>query len=94
MEGNVEDEIRLLKCVGNEIRYKILKLLENEEKCVSDIMAELEEEQSLVSHHLKALLKCKLISRRREGRNIIYSLSTPEIPEFLEEIRKLSVDTC
>ena len=90
----IEDDIKLLKCVGNKIRYKILNLLENEEKCVSEIMNELDEEQSLISHHLKALRNCGLIVKKREGKNVIYSLSTSEVPEFLKKVKKLSKDTC
>ncbi|KXA92817.1 hypothetical protein AKJ65_06990 [candidate division MSBL1 archaeon SCGC-AAA259E19] len=89
-----EDEIRVLKCLGNEIRYRILKLLEEEERSVSEITEELEERQTLISHHLRSLQDCGLIEKRREGRKRIYRLADPQISKFLAKVSDLAKDFC
>jgi len=96
--SKLEDEekggIEILKCVGNEIRYRILELLKEREMCVSEIMGELEKEQPLVSHHLKALRECGLIQKRREGRKVIYEIADSSVSEFLSEVEDLSRKFC
>ncbi|MEF8836150.1 MAG: metalloregulator ArsR/SmtB family transcription factor [Candidatus Thermoplasmatota archaeon] len=90
----IDKEIDVLKCIANETRYKILKLLEEKERSVNEIIEALDEEQSLISHHLQGIRKCGLVKKRREGRKIIYSLANPEISDFLEEIKELSNRYC
>ncbi|MFP4000764.1 MAG: ArsR/SmtB family transcription factor [Thermoplasmata archaeon] len=90
----IDREIDVLKCIANETRYKILKLLEEKERSVNEIIEALDEEQSLISHHLQGIRICGLVKKRREGRKIIYSLANPEISDFLEEVKELSNNYC
>lgn len=90
----VEEKVNLLKCVGSEIRYKILQTLEEGEKSVREIMEDLDEEQSLVSHHLKSLRECKLISKRREGRKTIYRITDSSVLRFMDQVDDLSKKFC
>lgn len=89
-----KDEIELLKCVGNEIRYKILQLLKEKERCVSDIMKSLDKKQTLISHHLKSLHECGFVKKKKKGRKVIYRISDPIVLEFMEKIRELSKKKC
>ncbi|MFP4005580.1 MAG: ArsR/SmtB family transcription factor [Candidatus Hadarchaeia archaeon] len=89
-----KDEIELLKCVGSEIRYRILQLLKREEKCVSEIMESLDKEQTLISHHLKSLHKCGLVEKERKGRKMIYKISDSSVLEFMENVKELSKLKC
>lgn len=89
-----KNEIELLKCVGSEIRYRILQLLREEERCVSEIMESLDKEQTLISHHLKSLHECGLVEKERKGRKIIYSISDPSVLEFMENVKELSELKC
>ncbi|KXB07443.1 hypothetical protein AKJ51_01310 [candidate division MSBL1 archaeon SCGC-AAA382A20] len=89
-----KDEVDLLKCVGNEIRYRILQHLREEEKCVSEIMESLDKEQTLISHHLKSLHKCGFVKKEKEGRKVIYRISDPIVLEFMEKIKELSERKC
>ncbi|MDH5443859.1 MAG: ArsR/SmtB family transcription factor [Candidatus Hadarchaeaceae archaeon] len=89
-----KNQLRLLKCVADETRLQILLRLKTGERCVCEIMDELDKEQSLISHHLQALRKCGFIHRRREGKKIMYRLSDPSILEFLADVKKLSKKLC
>lgn len=90
----MEDEIELLKCVGSEIRYRILQLLEEEERCVSEIMEGLDEKQALISHHLRSLHECGLVEREKDGRKIVYKISDPSVSKFMGKVKKLSETKC
>ena len=89
-----DDEVRVLKCIANDIRFNILTMLAEEEKCVCELIEELDKEQSLISHHLQSLRECGLIKKRREGRRIMYRLADESLPEFLEDVKELSKNYC
>ncbi len=61
--------------LGNENRWRIVRLLEEKPLRMSDIALALETEQSLVSHHLKRLTRCGFLHVRARGRERVYSLN-------------------
>lgn len=83
-------ELRLLKCMANDTRFQILKLLGEREMCVCEIVEKLDKEQSVISHHLQRLRECGLIHKRVVGQKRIYSLSDPSIKDMLKRVRELS----
>lgn len=85
-----EQQLAMLKCLSDETRLKILLALKDGERCVCDIIKELKVEQSLVSHHLRALRRCGLVTSVREGRKIKYKLAGQSIAELLVKIDETS----
>jgi ArsR family transcriptional regulator len=75
----------------------VVTLLLDGERCVCDLMADLDLAQSRLSWHLKALVDAGIISGRREGRWNYYSLNAGAIAEArgildgLKVNRRLSV---
>lgn len=65
----------LLKLLAEENRLKILCLLRQGELCVCEILEHFDLSQSLVSHHLITLKEALLVSDRKEGRQVFYSLT-------------------
>lgn len=65
----------ILKVVSEESRLRILCLLCQGEHCVCDILPHLEMSQSLVSHHLRDLKDAKIVTDRKEGLKVFYSLT-------------------
>ncbi|MCR5348190.1 MAG: metalloregulator ArsR/SmtB family transcription factor [Bacilli bacterium] len=55
-------------------------------KSVSEIIAFVGASQSLVSHQLRILKDAKLISSKKEGRNVYYSLSDAHVIELVEVV--------
>ena len=53
------------------------------EKCVGDIVNEVGESQSLISHQLIVLRKANLVRTRKEGQKVYYSLSDSHVKELL-----------
>ena len=56
-------------------RLRILWLLCHTEECVSDIAAAVNMSSPAVSHHLRNLKQSGLITSRREGKEVLYSLA-------------------
>ena len=70
----------VFKVLGDQTRIKILSLLAAEEElCVCDIAEALEMGQSAISHQLKLLKSAMLVSARREGKQMIYSLADEHV---------------
>jgi DNA-binding transcriptional ArsR family regulator len=63
-----------LKALGDPLRLRVVDLLRQGEMTVSDIAEFLEVEVVTVSHHLQILRHAEIVSPRREGRFIYYSL--------------------
>jgi DNA-binding transcriptional ArsR family regulator len=69
-----EDQARFLRCIGEPTRLQILKLLAKGEKCVGELASVLNKEQSLVSHHLRALKECNIVKDEQEAQKVYYKL--------------------
>ena len=71
----VESLSALLKLVSEESRLKILCILRQDEHCVCEIMEHVDLSQSLISHHLKDLKKAEIVSDKKKGLRVYYSLT-------------------
>jgi ArsR family transcriptional regulator len=80
---SIDRVARQLKAVADERRLQIIALLRNGDRCVCELTDSLDAGQSLLSFHLKTLKEAGLVTDRREGRWVHYSL-VPEAFELLE----------
>jgi len=71
-----------LKIIAEENRLKILCILRDGKKCVCDIWQYLELPQNLTSHHLKILKDFDLISSKKDGLKVFYSLNKNIISKY------------
>jgi ArsR family transcriptional regulator, arsenate/arsenite/antimonite-responsive transcriptional repressor len=78
-----------MKALGDEKRLRILLQLAGGERCVCDLMEDLGTGQSLLSFHLKTLKDAGLVTDRREGRWVHYSISADGVAELEEFLRAL-----
>ena len=69
----------ILKALSHETRLLILWLLSESEKSVSELEELLALPQAAVSQQLARLRYDHLVSTRREGRVIHYSITSPEV---------------
>ena len=58
------------------------------ERCVSEIVAETNCSQSLVSHQLKVLKDLDVVKSRKDGLRVYYSLKDGHIKEILNTLRE------
>ncbi len=77
MDEDLEEaSVALLRALGDETRLRILReLREHAELSVGEICKVVRKEQSNISHHLACLRSCGLVSTRRDGKNVYYSLN-------------------
>ena len=87
---DIEDEdilfelSELFKVFGDSTRIKILCLLLNGEKNVTELSETLKITQSAISQQLRVLKLNGLVKFRREGKSLIYSLEDEHVESILE----------
>ncbi|MFA6919107.1 MAG: autorepressor SdpR family transcription factor [Patescibacteria group bacterium] len=74
--------------LSDQNRQKILDLLKKRDLSVGDIGKKLSITMATLSHHLDVLKRADLVSGRREGQQIIYSLNLSVMEEITEQIVK------
>jgi DNA-binding transcriptional ArsR family regulator len=77
-EQQVLDIAQMFNGLADETRVKIVKLLAKGEFSVDELVEFLGAAQSTTSHHLRVLKEANLIKGEKRGRNIYYSLVSPE----------------
>ena len=73
------------KIFGDSTRVSILFVIDKGEICVCDIAEILGMTKSAVSHQLKILRQAKLISYRKSGKNVYYSLADDHVKDIVEK---------
>jgi ArsR family transcriptional regulator, arsenate/arsenite/antimonite-responsive transcriptional repressor len=67
------------RALGDETRLRILEYLVAGERSVSDLMTLADIGQSLTSHHVRILRESGLVTARRDGRWMHYSIAEPAL---------------
>jgi DNA-binding transcriptional ArsR family regulator len=73
----------LFKALADETRTKILYLLSKNELCVCDIADLLEMSMPAVSHHLRLLRTMRMVTYRRDGKMVYYSLADDHVLQLI-----------
>ncbi len=81
---------KLLSLIGQPARIQILLIIGAQEACVCHLEAVLGMRQASISQHLMALRKAGLVTAQRDGRNIFYHLTHPEVVEVLQQAAQLT----
>ena len=72
--------------LGDANRLRLLSVLANQELCVCDLAAALSMSESAVSHQLRALRAMRLVSYRKQGRQVFYSLLDRHVLELYNAV--------
>lgn len=84
-EEMLYDLADLFKVFADTTRIKILYALMQDEMCVACISDAVGVSQSAVSHQLRSLRQARLVKFRREGKQLIYSLSDDHVYTMLSQ---------
>ena len=87
-EDELYDLAELFKIFGDSTRIRILYVLFESEVCVCDLAEMLHMTQSAISHQLKILKQAKLVTGRREGKSVIYSLADDHVRTIIDQGRE------
>lgn len=77
-----------LSALSDPNRQKIVDSLKKGELAVSDIAKNLNITLPTLSHHLDILKRANLISGRRDGQQVLYSINLSVLEEVAESIAK------
>jgi ArsR family transcriptional regulator, arsenate/arsenite/antimonite-responsive transcriptional repressor len=81
---------RLFHALSDETRLSILQRLRLGERCVCDLTDALDAAQSRLSFHLKVLKDAGLVTDRRDGRWMYYTLNQEALAEMAELVELLA----
>jgi DNA-binding transcriptional ArsR family regulator len=82
----------LAKGLSDENRLRILMCLRDRKRSVSSIVEEVGLSQPLVSHHLKELKRCLLVTVERNGPFIYYEAADPRILDVIKALASVATD--
>ena len=90
--NGVKAQAQLFQALSHPVRLRILDILSRQEACVCHLTAILGQRQPYVSQQLATLREAGLVTDRREGTLIYYSLADEHLARLLEEGKAVVID--
>lgn len=84
-QGTLYDLSDFFKVLGDSTRISILFAIDGEPMCVCDIANLLGMTKSAVSHQLKILRQSDLVTYRKSGKNVYYTLADDHVRDIIEK---------
>lgn len=78
----------LFRTLGHPVRIRVLELLQDGPKAVSELLAELEVEPSNLSQQLAVLRRAGIVVSTRKGTGVIYELAASDVAELMRAARR------
>lgn len=85
---STENLTKVLKALGDTSRLNIVLSIGEDARSVSEIVSATGLSQTLVSFHLRVLREANVVTTKRNGPFILYSLSDPNLNKTLVELAK------
>ncbi len=80
------------KALASGRRAEIVDVLAQGERSVDDIAGEIDQSVANTSHHLHALTRAGLLTRRREGTRVFYALASERVGELWAALRDVAAE--
>jgi DNA-binding transcriptional ArsR family regulator len=77
------------KTLGHPARIRVLELLSEREHSVGEMLPEVGIEATSLSQQLAVLRRAGLVTSRKEGSTVYYSLTSPQVAELLAVARRI-----
>lgn len=77
------DYAKILKALGDDTRIKIFEMLREGELCACKILENLNITQPTLSHHMKILCDCGIVTARKDWKWTHYSLNCALLNELI-----------
>ena len=74
--------------LADPTRLRLVGLLAEHEYCVCDLAAKISMTDSAISHQLRALRSARLVSYRKEGRQVFYRLNDHHVLDLYRTVRE------
>lgn len=77
------------RTLGHPARIRILELLAERDHAVHELLERIDIEPSNLSQQLAVLRRTSMVVSQREGGEVVYSISVPEVRDLLLSARKV-----
>ncbi|KZS67266.1 ArsR/SmtB family transcription factor [Mycobacterium ostraviense] len=77
------------KTLGHPARVRILELLSERDHAVAELLLEVGLESSNLSQQLGVLRRAGVVTARKDGNTVIYSITSPLIAELMAVARRV-----
>lgn len=84
---HLADFAALIRVLAHPVRLRLVELLADRERTVSSLQQALGERQAIVSQQLARLRAAGVVSCRREGTSVWYTLADPRVLSVLDCLR-------
>jgi ArsR family transcriptional regulator len=78
----------LFRTLGHPVRIRVLELLQDGPKAVSELLAELGVEASSLSQQLAVLRRAGIVVSTRRGTSVIYELAASDVADLMRAARR------
>ena len=85
-----EEVAIICKAMSDTNRLRIIEMLTQGEKCGCHLLEELQVTQPTLSHHMKVLSDCGLVSSYKDGKWQHYSINCEKFKEYKEYIAAIT----
>ena len=89
----LSDNAKIFKALGDETRLTIVGYLLREEHCACDFHA-VNKDQTTISRHLKVLHEAGVVRFEKQGRRVVYSISSHEMRDRLRAMGVEEQEIC
>lgn len=89
MKTENKDIIEFLKCISDNTRFKILKLISEDTLCVCELTEILDRTQPCISQHISRFKKLNLVHEKKDKQWSYYSLNNKLYNKYIEELKKI-----
>ena len=93
MENIHFENALIFKAFCDETRLMVLSMLQSGEKCACDLLEQVSVGQSTLSHHMKILVESGIVTSRKEGKWMYYSISQAGSEKAIELLKQLTALT-
>lgn len=83
--GDGRQMTKVFKALSDGTRQEILRLLENNQRTVGEIVGNFHLSQPTISRHLSVLKEADLVVDQRQGQNVIYRLNDNALSASMRE---------
>jgi ArsR family transcriptional regulator len=88
-DRTTELKVQVLKALAQPTRLKILETLTEGEKCVCEIYPAVNGEQSNISKHLSIMQRANLLTSRKDGIRVLFTVKYEEVFEIMNMVNQL-----
>ena len=92
MEQIYIDTAKMLKAMSDPKRLRIVDMLSCGELCACEILEEFHITQPTLSHDMRVLVEAGIVTDRREGKNIYYTLDKEALAQMYQTLGRVFED--